>query len=82
MDVNRFLYDPQYKIVNIWNLKYISTSDEEDNDSASEEEEDEEGEENENENGEEEKKEKVPKKKKDENKIWMDDPPGKNENVP
>ena len=35
LDVNKFLNDPQYKIINVWNLKYISTSDEEDNDTES-----------------------------------------------
>lgn len=30
----QFLQDPEYKDLQIWDLKYISTSDEEDNDSS------------------------------------------------
>lgn len=34
LDMNKFLNDPDYKDIHIWDLKYISTSDEEDNDSS------------------------------------------------
>lgn len=35
MKPQKFLEDPEYKEMQIWDLKYISTSDEEDNDSES-----------------------------------------------
>lgn len=111
LSAKTFLTDPTYGKTNIWDLKYISTSDEEDNDSedtSEEEEEEVEGEEKEKE----EKKEgedystkiddrdildqKLKEaslddliKQKDndngltpEHKIWKNESPGKNENVP
>ena len=42
LNVNQFLNDPDYKDIHIWDLKYISTSDEEDNDSSESESESEE----------------------------------------
>ena len=63
--------------MNIWNLKYISTSDEEDNDSSegSSEEDDEDEVEGEDKNQNDNEKEEL-------KKIWKEDSPGKNENVP
>ena len=90
LKVENFLEDPEYKDLQIWDLKYISTSDEEDNDSS-------EGESGSSSESDEEKKpvsevEEAKKVQEDDNKQDEDgnvDPkkiwklsPGKNENVP
>ena len=83
LNIQTFLEDQKYKDMNVWDLKYISTSDEEDNDSSEDEDEDSSEEE------EEKKEEKSPKEKKYEGveeeekfeNIWKKSP-GKNDNVP
>ena len=84
-----FLTDPKYANKNVWDLLYISTSDEEDNDS-SEEEEDKSGEgsEEEESSGEEEDSEEKEERKqksaeKEYKKIWKEDEyDGKGEKIP
>ena len=78
--------DPEYKDIHIWDLKYISTSDEEDNDSSESSSAEEDDEDEEVEDKEERDKKLVEKIITNEDgeykKIWKEDTPGKNESIP
>jgi len=73
LKADAFLNDPDYKDLEIWDLKYISTSDEEDNDSSEEGSSSSSGSSSESETEE--------AKKGDPKTIWKLEP-GKNEGVP